>query len=482
MTNRLRVIFLLPIYLGIRIFSFHFQPTTPLNLNPHLLNTVLAMLIIFITVALLIKKNILGWYIIAAEMILDGSGSFLQISGVTLRSFLLLTSLSIYFLQNLKNVHKFEKNKIIIGEMLIIAVLGLSRGWYFSNPHSVAISDVVPYLFLLYYFPLRELLKDDAWRRFCYSALQATILGEASLILFTYIGLTSGHFQLQDAFYHWFRDIANGKITLVEFNFYRLVLNEQLLLVPLLLYFIYNAIHKKQKYLYVIMLLFLLSLNLTRIYLIALVIGILILFTRKNWKRWLSISVGSLAVFLVIYSTLFLISSKGKSFGMEVFGIRIQSIMTPSLEESSLSRTLLLPKILDQIIEHPFIGRGFGSTISVFSPIENKTIATTNYDWGYLEILVELGIIGFSVWVIFLYNIAIKLKKLPRSQLAVFISLLIINITSPAVFHVFGLTLLALLFALGSNASSGSPVALSHTPEQLESSTEADKKNSAANY
>ncbi len=467
MSKKFSATFLLLIYLGIRIFSFYFQPTTPLNQNSHFLNTSVAILVLLVTMFLLVKKNIFGWYIIAGEMILDGSGSFLQISGVTLRSLLLLTSLAIYFLQNIKSIRQIDKDKLIIFEMLIIATLGLLRGLYFSNPRSIVISDAAPYLFLLYYFPLRDLLRNSAWRKFCYLALQAAILGQAIFLLFTYIGFTGGYLQLQDAFYHWFRDIANGKITLIEFNFYRIVLNEQLLLIPVLLYFIYTAIHKKEKYFYIILLLFFLALNLTRIYLIAFVIGTLILFTRKNWKRWLCILTGSVTIFLIIFSTLFLISSRGKSFGLEVFGLRIQSIVTPNLEESSLSRMLLLPKIFNQIAEHPFFGRGLGSTVSVFSPVEKKIITTTSYDWGYLEILVELGIIGFSVWLVFLYNVALKLKKLPASQRAGFISLLIINITSPALFHVFGLVLLTPLLALDANAYSELPAEPPHTPEPL---------------
>ena len=471
MPTRFRVIYLLFVYFGIRVFSFFFQPATPLSSNANLLNSFLTLAIVAATAYLFYKKNILGWYVVAGEIILGGTGNFIQVFGITLRSLLLIMSLTIYFYRNYRTVFSLRNDQLIIGEMLFIAALGLLRGWYFSNMHSIIISDAIPYLFLLFYFPLRDLLKSDSWRKFCYTALQAAILGSAIFMLIAYFSFASGLFQVQDAFYHWYRDVAGGKITPIGFNFFRFVLNEQLLLIPILLYFLSGVMAEKGRVALTlatsILLLFVLSLNLTRIYLIALVVGILVLFTRNNWKRWLAVSVGSLAVFLTIFSSLFFIASGGRSLGLEFFGLRLQSVIDPNLEESSFSRMLLLPKILEQIIQHPLLGRGLGSTVAIFSPVENRIITTSHYDWGYLEILAELGIIGFSIWVLFLIKIASRLKNLPRWQSAAFVSLLVINITSPAVSHVLGLILLTLLFALGSNASSEQSVELSRTPELL---------------
>lgn len=464
MLKRFSFSYFLLIYFGLRIFSFYFQPVTTLNPNPSLPNTVITIIILLTAAILLSKKNPWGWHIIAAEMILGGSGGFLQAFGITLRSLLLITSLTIYPLQERKNIFAFEKDKLFIGALLLIAALGITRGLLFNHTKSLVISDAVPYLFLLYYFPLRELLKNEPWKKRCISMLQAAIFAQAIFILYTFAGLANGLLQLQDAFYHWYRDIAGGKITLVEFNFYRLVLNEQLLLVPVMLFFLYKSINEKRKYFIVALLLFLLSINLTRIYLIAIFIGTLALFTRENWKRALAVLLGSLAIFLIIFSSLFMYSSGGKSFGLEVFGLRLQSIVAPYTEESSLSRMLLLPKIFKQISEYPILGRGLGSTVSVFSPVENKLITTSNYDWGYLEILVELGLVGLGSWLFFLFNIVIKQKNLPRWQIASLVSLLVINITSPAIFHVFGITLLTLLMAQSAtNASVKLPDAPPHT-------------------
>ena len=166
--------------------------------------------------------------------------------------------------------------------------------------------------------------------------------------------------------------------------------------------------------------------------------------------------------FLVIFCGLFFIASKGKSFGLEVFGLRAQSIILPDSENSSLSRLLLLPKILEKIKNAPLSGSGLGSTVTVYSPVLKKDITTPHFDWGYLEILAELGIIGFVVWFIFITKTLFTIKKQPLIR-AVFISLLVINLTSPALFHVFGTLLISFIVAMQGRVSEESPVSPLHT-------------------
>jgi len=295
---------------------------------------------------------------------------------------------------------------------------------------------------------------SEKFRSFSKSALVATIIGNTLFILFTQFAFSSGIFILQDHYYHWYRDVALGKITAVNFNFYRLVLNEHLLLIPISLYFIADIIKNKANKLNIFLLtctLFILANNLTRIYLLAIFVGTLILFSIKNWKKWLKVSVLSAFSFVLIFTTTHTIVSRGQSFGLEIFGLRIQSIASPQIEESSLSRLLLLPKIWQKITSHPIIGNGLGDSVTVFSPVFNSEITTPHFDWGYLEIWAETGLLGMMIWIVFilylLYTI-IKNKQGYNKQilLAMLISLLIINLTSPALFHVFGIILSIIFF------------------------------------
>lgn len=444
-------------YVALRVFSYFFGPETPLQ-SQHLLNTLLTGAILLSAVYWLIKKDIRGWYIVALEIILGGSGGFFSLLHLSLRTWLLIAALAIFVGQKIKSrtlVIVLTKNTpltALIGGLLSLALLQALQGFINHHDTRLIISDLVPYLFFAYYFPLQEIITDKNFSNLAINALGAAIVGNTLFMLLTFTGFSSGMFQLQDAYYHWFRDVAEGKITELPFHFYRLVLNEHLLLIPLFLSSINRWLNKDCN-LFLALLLISLSINITRIYLVAVVVGLLALFNRSEWQRWLLGSLATLLFFGAVFTSLHLLASRGASLGWEIFGIRLQSIVSPSIEDSSLSRLLLLPKIKEKIKSHPIIGEGIGATVSVYSPVFKKIITTPHFDWGYLEIIDELGAVGLLVWgaiIVFLFR-SYQKKQLPRWQLASFLALLIINLTSPALFHVLGVIWITLLLALSSN-------------------------------
>ena len=437
-------------YFALRVFSYFFSPDTPLYAaNP--VNSLVAGLILVIAVYFLIKKDVRGWLIVAGEIILGGGGGYLAIQGISLRTCLLIVSLTIFFIQKIKDKRYeiLKENRIIsylLSLILIWVLFSSLSGLYYGHNLKLVFSDFIPYLFLLYYFPLRELWKNEKFKQVVLPMLIAAVLGNAIFILITFAGFSSGLLTLQDSYYHWFRDVAGGKITDLGFNFYRLILNEHLLLVPLLLFFV-NKCLKERVWLCWLLLLALtitLSVNFTRIYFVALFVGLLFLFTRLNWKKWLLYSAGTLVLLFGSFTALHLTASRGQNLGWELWGLRIQSVVSPQIEESSLSRMLLLPKIWEKIKNHPILGEGLGATITVYSPVLKQTVTTPHLDWGYLEIIAEMGLIGLAFWLAFV----IYLLKESREKfiLATLAALLVINLTSPALFHVLGIIWLA--FAL----------------------------------
>ncbi|PIT88766.1 MAG: hypothetical protein COU29_00080 [Candidatus Magasanikbacteria bacterium CG10_big_fil_rev_8_21_14_0_10_36_32] len=282
----------------------------------------------------------------------------------------------------------------------------------------------------------------------------SAIIGNVAFTLFTLAGFSSGIFVLQDHYYHWLRDVATGKITDVGLGYFRIVLNEQLLLIPLFVLFAGKQIFKKERLnlLVISSAAAIMAVNLTRIYYLALIIGLGILFWKTNWRRTVKIISVSLISIFIIFTALHLITSRGQNLGWEFFGLRLQSITAPQIEDSSLSRMLLLPKIIEKIIiPDSIFGLGLGDTVTVFSPIFNKEITTPHFDWGYLEITAESGLIGLSLWLFLIVLLIRDIIKKPNKNgpviLSMIIALLIINITSPALFHVFGIMLITTIAA-----------------------------------
>ena len=438
-------------YLAERLFSYFFGPETPLQ-SQTLVNNAMAGCYLAITAYLLLRKNIWGWGLVALELILGGAGGFLSLGPISLRTCLLFVSMAIFDTQKAlagEYIKKLKHNlPVTLGLTALFVVVGLSalHGYLTGHGLKAVFSDAVPYLFFLYYYPLRDASKHSEFKKIIFNALPAAILGNGFFILLTISGFSTGFFILQDSFYHWYRDVALGKITEVGLGFYRLVLNEHLLLAPLILYFFYRLINKKGKFRFDISLLsilfFILSFNLTRGYLLGMAIGTLFLISGTNWKRWLFYSVAAIFSFTIIFSASHLLSTRGQSFGWEIFGLRLQSVARPQIENSALSRMLLLPKILEKIQSAPLLGSGLGGTVTVYSPIFKNEITTSHFDWGYLEILVEMGIIGLMVWgvwiTIFLWQIRLRKDQTGRYLFSALTAILIINITSPALFHVMG--------------------------------------------
>lgn len=467
----MRFLFYLTIYFAWRLFSYFFTPPTPL-LAGNWLNTIMAAAILLLVIYFIWKKDIRGWLIVAAEILLGGGGGFLSIGPVSLRTCLLAASLIIFFGQLIKE----KRGKITIADnraavflffaLILWAWVSAKIGFGRHHDAGLVFADFIPYLFFLYYFPLRELWGEEKFRLTCFQMLAAAVISNAIFTLFTFIGFSSGLFTVQGAYYHWFRDVAGGKITALDFNFYRVVLNEHLLLAPLLLLTIWKIIKKESIKLFgplAFALLAVLSVNITRIYLIAFFVGLIFLFTRQNWKRWLVVSLASLACFCLTFTAIHLVASRGQSLGWELFGLRLQSIASPQIEDSALSRMILLPKIWEKIKTAPIFGQGLGDTVTAFSPVFKQNITTPHFDWGWLEIWAEMGAIGLLVWlalIVYLFISLIKKTALEKPfYLAALGALLVINITSPALFHVFGVILLTGLFMLtrASAAQSLSP-------------------------
>lgn len=448
-------------YSLIRFFSYFFPPET-------ILNTVFALGIVVTTGYFLFKKPLIGWLIIVAELTLGGGGAFLSVGFLSLRTTLLIVSLSVYALryhEDLWQLWKTERSTLLgISLFLASATLAGLHGITNHHPLKLVIADTIPYFFVLYYFPLRSLLQNADFRTWSTRLLTVGITGNILLTLGTFALFSSGLDVLQSPYYHWFRDIAGGKITDLTYHFFRTVLNEHLLTVPLLITLLGTYIFSphasgskhstlpKTTLTLAALLLIILSVNLTRVYYLALGVGLASFCTLRHARRWLLVSICSLTLLASSFIAIHTLASRGKSLGLELFGLRLQSIASPAIEDSSLSRLLLLPNILEKIKKNPLTGNGLGDQVTVYSPVIKQTITTPQFDWGYFELFAEFGLIMLIGWTV-LISLLVRnfwlIHSTPNARwlFASFITLSVINITSPAFFHVLGILWLAGLLA-----------------------------------
>ncbi|MEK7190009.1 MAG: hypothetical protein AAB666_03475, partial [Patescibacteria group bacterium] len=147
-----------------------------------------------------------------------------------------------------------------------------------------------------------------------------------------------------------------------------------------------------------------------------------------------------------------LMASRGQSMGWELLGVRMGGVTAPTDELSGAIRMALLPDIWRTIKLRPWLGSGLGTTVSFVHPVTKVLEIRPQFDWGYLEMLAELGILGTLAYVIFLLIILYSLARVAYSAvglanssnpllkglLAGGAALFAINITTPALFQGFG--------------------------------------------
>lgn len=92
--------------------------------------------------------------------------------------------------------------------------------------------------------------------------------------------------------------------------------------------------------------------------------------------------------------------------------------------------------------------------MTAVSPRTGLPTTTRHFDWGYLELWTELGILGIISYVLFIILTLKKLspkmsqtKPLASGLWAGTAALLVMNITSPILFHVLGVSYL--VFVVG---------------------------------
>jgi hypothetical protein len=348
-------------FFALRIASYFLQGQT-------LIQAILVFALVMIFGAVYFKESHYGWYIILGELFLGGSGHFLEFYGLSVRTILIFTFLFLWGLHHVTSKEfRFRlhiKNKIfyaffpLAGFITLSVILGIYHG---HGVHAV-IQDAIPFSYFVLLLPFYHYFYKEHTQEYLVRLLLVFLIGSALFALFTYI-IYAGHIGLiHDAYYSWFRDVAMGKITDMGNGFFRIVVPEHLLVVPSVL-MISSLLMRREKhnilwYVFLSLSILILVLDLSRTYMIALAIGMVVLKYKHHTLKWLQVTLLSAGIFIGLFVSINALSSGFQSSGLELLSTRFASIGNPTIETSTYTRLALLEPIGNLISLHPYSEAG----------------------------------------------------------------------------------------------------------------------------
>lgn len=448
-------------YFVIRFLSF--------LLTPHpIVQGLIVFTLILAFATLYFKDPILAWQMLLAELFLGGAGHFFELATLSLRTVLVGTFVILWTLHHISNskltnhVRIDKRIAIPLGIFSLYLVFSVFNA--LANGHSVVaiLQDLTPYFFFLLLFPLQQLFHNQRAQAFLIRLFIVYILATAIFMLTLFLLYSHQILEIHEPFYKWFRDMNGGKITDMQIGFFRIVEQSHLLIVPSILFIssllMKNEKHNKMWRVLLFAACLILAVNLSRIYIIALAAGWLVLLYKHSIYKWFSVGVFTLTLFITVFSGLAFLGSGGQTLGWELFGVRLASVAQPLIETSSATRMTLLNPILEKIEKNPLFGQGPGATVTFIEPVNYTEVTTRQFDWGYLEMITEYGVVGTILFLVITLQLVrlliVKIEELTNYHdfhvglLAALISMMVINITSPALFHVFGILFLIFILVI----------------------------------
>lgn len=192
----------------------------------------------------------------------------------------------------------------------------------------------------------------------------------------------------------------------------------------------------------------------------ALGLSLLAIGLSQSWRRMFSAALWSLVAgvlgFVFIYLVVaFPYVSFAPSRMSDSFLERINS----GGEAAVASRWSLLPELWQEIRREPFLGQGYGATVTYFSRdprvLQNSPsgeYTTYAFEWSYLEIWLKIGLLGLAAYLLFLWRLVSGARRLGTKTgnslwfglAAGLIFLAVTNIFTPYLNHPLGIGVLLL--------------------------------------
>ncbi len=391
-----------------------------------LFNKAAFFVILALTLVLTLEKLEYGLYILLAELFIGSKGYlfFLDTGGVSVSLriglFLIVMAVWIYNRLKIKDL-RFKLDKwywILFAFIAWGFVWGLIRGNSFQN----LFFDFNGWIYFALVFPLADVIKS---REQIENVLQIFTASITIIIVKTFIFLyifSHGFEVVVLPIYRWLRQFLIGEVTLMPSGFYRIFFQSQIYL--LIGFFIFSAFliweNKKDKRCWFLAVGSLTSvlISFSRSFWVGLAAGIIaflvILIIQKfSFGKIVRIGLAGLAILIISLSATFVTAQFPFPEPRKISFASMFSDRLTDLDEAAVrSRWDLLPPLGREIVKHPIVGSGFGTTVTYkssdpravqFNP--GGIFTTYAFEWGFLDIMLKIGLAGLVVYILLIVKI-----------------------------------------------------------------------------
>lgn len=486
------------------IASLIIQALSMLGYAISFLNTSLFFIILAASIILSIRKLEYGALIVLAELVIGNRGYLFSIGMgdkfvLSLRLALFVSVMLIWLIKAIKEKEaRFLSSKFLVPYIVLIVFIfvGAGIGYKSGNSLSAIFYDFNGYLYLAFIFVLFDAFKDleslkKLIRVFIGATLAISIITLFFFGDFTFTkqyarpdisqGIQTESASLAEAEkagyalggiinkfddgsgkpfeYRYVRDTGVGSIAYVSGPFFRVYTPGQLMALAAMLFSLFlllkNKIADKKEKRYLILLFLITSaaiiISFSRSFWIGGAGGFIFILFNLPLKKSLKIA----TVLIVLICLLTLASYFIAPTAFNLMKSRVTSIFDPGEELASQNRINLLKPIMVKIKNHPLIGEGFGTWVIYESVVPEKQgyIKVFAYEWGYLDMMVKIGLLGTLTFLWFVISIIVQGYKLENELaekskfyfkmliglFAGLIAMLVTNLTSPYLNHPLGI-------------------------------------------
>lgn len=467
-----------------------FETLSFLGHNFNLVNLIVFGLLILATFILTIWKVEFGFWVVAVELFIGSLGYlfFVDIDEfrISIRLGLFVAVMLGWVINTIKN-KKIEfyksyywKSFLLFSAFLLLGIiLGLRNG----NEMKDIFFDFNAYLYFGLIFIAFSVINS---RERINNLLQILMASVTTMFLKTIFVLFYFSHVFNENFismvYRWIRDTRIGEISPIVSNFYRVFFQGHIWAIFIFVIFVLILILLKKdqlgkrnyKFSWIMVVISSLTIiiSFSRSFWLALsIILVLIVWylIKKEKIKFKKISkIILVSTFILIIELGFItgfVNVKLPNFGggdsVSVASL-IKDRVSDTDEAAFASRYELLKPLTNKYLESPFVGSGFGTTVTyeTLDPRSKGSYTTYAFEWGYLDILTKIGLFGFLAYFYFIYKILKQgISKLHTTNnreeyvlilglIFSLVVLLLVHITTPYLNHPLGIFLLIVISSI----------------------------------